>query len=151
MKYASFAMAVLAMSAAIGCETSTVAPLTPPAIDGVWKGKPTCSDPSSGDHTLTLSAHPGGAVDATIAIFILKGDFVGSTNNSTYPLKGVFGRETYRIEFTLNTDNVPADLAGGVAKGIIMVAAVERDLSAITIVSGQIAEPRCLPIRLTRQ
>jgi hypothetical protein len=46
---------------------------------------------------------------------------------------------------------VPADLVGGAAKGIIMVASVERDLSAITIVSGLIAEPRCLPIRLTRQ
>src|SRR6185503_9179090 len=130
MKRVLFAMAALAMSSAAACETSTVAPFTPPAIDGVWKGKPTCSDPSSGDHTLTLRTHPGGAVDATIAVFILKGDFVGSTNNSTYALKGVFGRETYRIEFTLNTDSVPADLVGGAAKGVIMVASVERDLSA---------------------
>jgi hypothetical protein len=149
MKCAFIAMAALAMTAA-ACETSTVAPAAAPAIDGVWKGTPPkcVPDPKDGEITLTLKAHPGGAVDATFEQYRLRGEFKGPAQFPA-PLKGVFSNETYRIEFRVDVEKMPP---GGVniPQGIIMFAAVERDLSAINILATS-SEENCVPVRLTRR
>jgi hypothetical protein len=143
-------MALLAMSAAAGCETSTVALAAAPPIDGVWKGTPPkcVPNPHEGEITLTLKAHPGGAVDATFAQASLTGEFKGSPQFIT-PLKGVFGAEAHRIEFTVDIEKMPPDVIN-VPKGIVIFANVERDYSAITLVAT-VSKENCVPVRLTRQ